>query len=518
MPDALRPPRHQKRRNALRRQSRQIASRSKGRASVGGSQAVRGDDLVGVDGAVAQAHLLALQRAAGNGSVNELIAPFASVQRVDPKADDATKHRDELDAEYQKAFGKDWQRTAVLLNGFDDDDIRARVGFLGFDDLYYLKLGALQAMPGWSDRVTKPVDANDPEAGRVAQLKFDYDEAVGKDWNKAASLLNAYNDDDIRDKLKALSAADLESMKAGALASMPGWSARVVKPIYALLYPHDFPFAAAQIQAVWDENEKAGNPGSKNQIDALSRLDTTRAGPWTKLSWATVAGGTAARVYHPELISQVVLGVCGSAASLNAEAAVAALDYVNEVAGVFETGEAAGSKVNSELLDTEPNPGLDQSDWMMLTAMQDVGNYIAEYHGETESWRAGLNDSQIAWSIEHFSGCVKSKNYSCSWWGEVDTTKTVNELMSKYGDKVVVIMIVSGAVLKRQVGMEGGAESGPANHAIRMLAPVTFDGSSATISVFTWGTNYTLTMPLKRYEKLIDGFIVGARDASVMFP
>jgi hypothetical protein len=44
---------------------------------------------------------------------------------------------------------------------------------LNHDQRVQLKLGALQHMRGWSDRVSKPIDKLDAEAGRVAQLIFD---------------------------------------------------------------------------------------------------------------------------------------------------------------------------------------------------------------------------------------------------------------------------------------------------------------------------------------------------------
>jgi hypothetical protein len=78
---------------------------------------------------------------------------------------------------------------------------------------------------------------DDDEAARVAKLKADYHEALadGK-WERAALLLNAFNDTDIP-KLLPKSEAALGWLRNAAVVAMPGWSGRVTVAIDRALEP-----------------------------------------------------------------------------------------------------------------------------------------------------------------------------------------------------------------------------------------------------------------------------------------
>ena len=267
-------------------------------------------------------------------------------------------------------------------------------------------------------------------------------------------------------------------------------------------------FANPKIQAVYEAN---GSTGSANQLAALRILDTPRTGPWRYLNWDEVAVGAARRIYHPELIDQNVLGVCGPAAALEGEAATQAVGYATEVALVFETGKVGGKKVNDELLARVPG-SLEQSDWMMLTAIQDTSNYVLDYHGESgDTWRAGLTAGQIESTLEHVSGAVKTEKYSCEWWGVMDQTVTVNGIMSTYGDDVVVVMLVDSDLMV-------GKKAKHMDHAIRLTAPAKIADGKVTINIFTWGANYTYTYDEATFKKLVYGYVVGARKDTVALP
>jgi N-acetylmuramidase len=96
-------------------------------------------------------------------------------------------------------------------------------------------------MPGWSDRVTKPIDQLNPEVARVARLKFNYEISVEKgEWAKAAEYLNGFNDADIISKLKEFGDdGKLEALKKGAEKQMPGWAGRITNPIDGLMKSRD---------------------------------------------------------------------------------------------------------------------------------------------------------------------------------------------------------------------------------------------------------------------------------------
>ena len=76
-----------------------------------------------------------------------------------------------LKANYEAAVqAEDWEKAAILLNGFSDADILVRLKRLSTDHLRRIDEAALKAMPGWSDRVHRPIaklllasaDPNDP--------------------------------------------------------------------------------------------------------------------------------------------------------------------------------------------------------------------------------------------------------------------------------------------------------------------------------------------------------------------
>jgi Phage tail lysozyme len=93
----------------------------------------------------------------------------------------------------------------------------------------------------------------------VAKLKSDYQQALGRDWGQAATLLNGFNDDDIR-RLLPRNLADLRALRAGALAAMPGWSDRVTRPI-DLRLRDPWPLMRVQERVVYAMNLLVGTHG-----------------------------------------------------------------------------------------------------------------------------------------------------------------------------------------------------------------------------------------------------------------
>lgn len=177
------------------------------------------------------AQVLQMQHTLGNAVVLRMLAathPPAAVQR---------DHRDDLIHNFNDSvLHGSWQLAAEQLNGFNNEDIQIWVQKLTFIQLRDLKIGALRRMPGWSDRVTKPIDTLNPEAGRIAQLIFDYNSAVGaRQWDRVVVLLNGFNDEEIQMRLRLFEKTELLDLRQAALKTMPGWSQRVVEPIDAII-------------------------------------------------------------------------------------------------------------------------------------------------------------------------------------------------------------------------------------------------------------------------------------------
>jgi hypothetical protein len=156
-------------------------------------------------------------------------------------------------------IAKNWEKTALLLNAFfSDDEILSLLKGLTKSDLIEVRRGALKSMPGWSDRVTTPIDTLYPDAARIGLYSDNYEAAMkAKDWETAALLLNGFSDADILAKLDKLSNPDLVAMKRGAQKSMPGWSDRVVNPVEKLLSAKARPISPGE-QSLLDRLEKLG--------------------------------------------------------------------------------------------------------------------------------------------------------------------------------------------------------------------------------------------------------------------
>jgi hypothetical protein len=153
-------------------------------------------------GTAARARMIAgLQSSSGNAAVQRLLASGLAVQR-EPAA--------QLDAKYQAAVaGNDWTQAAILLNGFNDDDIKTRVAALQPNQVESMK----QATPAWTWRVRAPL------------LDRQYREAVAAgQWARAAIYLNGFNDDDIMARLKLLTHAQHISLWQAARTALQGVS------------------------------------------------------------------------------------------------------------------------------------------------------------------------------------------------------------------------------------------------------------------------------------------------------
>lgn len=104
-----------------------------------------------------------IQHSGIKGRVSSPNADIVSRQpNPDPRVDDAAKLNPiDRDSQYRAELMKpkpDYEHAALLLNGFNDKEIKSYVTELNGYDLYYMRQGALKKMPGWHGRVTSPIN------------------------------------------------------------------------------------------------------------------------------------------------------------------------------------------------------------------------------------------------------------------------------------------------------------------------------------------------------------------------
>ncbi|MGY4644538.1 hypothetical protein [Cellulomonas sp. URHB0016] len=153
------------------------------------------------------------------------------IATVDPEADRVGR----LYADWEtQVAAPAWGPAAVVLNGFNDRDMRDLATTLTHDQRVLLVRAALPGRRGWAARVVAAVRAGDTEAARVGTLYADWDEAVAAGtWGPAATTLNGFNDTDIAALVQLLPVGQLRDLKAGARAALGAGANRVVDPVDA---------------------------------------------------------------------------------------------------------------------------------------------------------------------------------------------------------------------------------------------------------------------------------------------
>jgi hypothetical protein len=70
-----------------------------------------------------------------------------------------TERINRLNFDYYEAVRQErWEQAAVILNGFNEHDIEIKLRQLGASQLFSMRNGAIQSMPGWSQRVLEPIE------------------------------------------------------------------------------------------------------------------------------------------------------------------------------------------------------------------------------------------------------------------------------------------------------------------------------------------------------------------------
>jgi hypothetical protein len=167
---------------------------------------------------------------------------------------------------YDAVTASSWGDAAVILNGFNDSDIRRMLKDLTSAQLEMLRSGALERMPGWSGHVVAPIEElarQRNESVRIAKLERNYKDSITQgDWKQAAILLNGFTETDIKNKIRALAPNEVQAIRDAA----PDWATRVIGPLEAIAGPRS---ASAPKE---DVSAGAGKPVSEmTKIEKLSR-------------------------------------------------------------------------------------------------------------------------------------------------------------------------------------------------------------------------------------------------------
>jgi hypothetical protein len=293
-------------------------------------------------------------------------------------------------------------------------------------------------------------------------------------------------------------------VRSGAPGLMPG--RRVLARDVGAVAAAPVTFSDPELQKIYDANK----PGTLSQQVAVQLLDKVRTGPWTGLKWADVAHGMAQRVYHPEIIDQASLGTCGPAAVLNADASKDPADYVMLGIDLFETGKLKGEKVNDKLLGKSPPSGMDPSDWMLMSAIQDRMNHVFEYHGEP-GWREGGSSGMMRDNLKKYAGVVDVVTNDCEMWGEIDEAKKASDYIKNNPEDVVVMMHVSADMLEDPESKENSR-----NHVIRLVSWIHMADDDIQFNAFTWGKYRHYKYTKAQFKRLVYAFTIGARKKGIL--
>lgn len=261
---------------------------------------------------------------------------------------------------------------------------------------------------------------------------------------------------------------------------------------------------------------------TEDQKLAIITLDTTTEGAWPNLDWGIVSACAAERIMDPTKINQKLLALCGPAAALNAEALQAPKSYAELVVNVFKTGKIGDKEVNPKLRNGTPFAGLEQCDWMLMSALQDVNNKAYSYYGnkQQESQRAYQTTDQVENDMKQ-TGCVATTTYPCYVFGEIDAATKASNLLAAHSTVIeVVIYLKSGPLQnptfqKTAAGPGDTISKGSPNHFVRLTEAITFAPDAVTFKAFTWGAINQYTFSVSNFQTLVSAFVVGSRDKAI---
>ena len=266
-----------------------------------------------------------------------------------------------------------------------------------------------------------------------------------------------------------------------------------------------------------DQEQPPSTSSSAQKAQALKILEPDTTGSWKNLpSWDVVKRGAKQRVNDPSLINQKYTNLCGPAAILHAMAETDPVQYAIFVRAIFTDAKIFGTKVDDDLLKAQPLPDMDPSDWMVLSAMRDTENAIFDFEGTKEEDLAALTTpgDMSAW-MKKLLGCVKTAHYrSYVFGGETSNANKVSSLLSKYGNKIIVAMLVDSAKLQH---LKKGLNI--PDHWIRLLS-IDVQENIICFVAYTWGSEniYFFKKDSSNevdFEDVIFEFTIGTKDQSI---
>ena len=258
---------------------------------------------------------------------------------------------------------------------------------------------------------------------------------------------------------------------------------------------------------------------------AIEALDAPPEGVWEHLAWGKVSVGAAKRILNPTLIDQTVLGVCGPAAALNAEALLSPKSYADLVVKVFHTGKVGDKAVNETLRKATPQAGMDQSDWMLMSAIQDVNKYFFKFYGRQEKPRVDHTTGQVEDDMKA-TGCVATTTYQCYVSGEIDAATKASKLLRDHPTAIEVVIFLKAQPLQTPAFQKTAdrpgdpISKGSPNHFVRLTEPITFTPNEVTpnevtFKAFTWGAVNQYTFSISNFQRLVSAFVIGSRKEAI---
>jgi hypothetical protein len=227
-----------------------------------------------------------------------------------------------------------------------------------------------------------------------------------------------------------------------------------------------------------------------------------------------IAIEAAERVFDATAFDQASLNVCGTAATLNVAVRIDPVRYALLVRECYTRGTLNDSEFNSKLLDTSPQPGMANVDWMLMSAMQSRANDWYTFNGRPDG-HAGTTFRQDRWELTTYAGAVETDTIDAEDDADViPATKKVNGLLSSHPTEVEVLVSVNGDVVTNPASVAHGH-----NHVVALTKPATIaedpvgDATRGTVSavLFTWGKILTWTGSVAQWQQMVHAFIVGSR-------
>jgi hypothetical protein len=253
----------------------------------------------------------------------------------------------------------------------------------------------------------------------------------------------------------------------------------------------------------------AVSPGRDQALAAVQTFEAeSGATAWPHLNRRGVAARARYLVNSPASIQQGSLGLCGPAAVLRFWIARDPVAFVKLVAGLFNTGTGmlgsltvtAGEGLRNQDYGAIANQLLAEcpmTDWMVMCAMRDSANWLLPYLGQPDEEYA---EGSSAGDVVKWLTATGLYSTVEEWF--LNVNDPINDMLTLApGPDCDVALVVNAKIFEGQsisgsVGkfIERLLPNNP-NHVMILNEAVTAVGSDGyRLSVWTWGSNYTLVL------------------------